>query len=192
MGHSVASAVIQPVETDFALAVFDRPEGAERAYADAHRQAGEIDWARAVAFVEHHSHDRLVIRGSFAGHYVDADDYDTFIGPRVADGALAAGAAGLLFGPPGVAAGLVAGGIAGGVSTEHSGPKLRSALFDKLRSEVPEGSSAIIQLAPPEYVDAMVDALRAQGGRLVRHHLDPETARALQDAVATSPAAAGS
>jgi uncharacterized membrane protein len=114
-----------------------------------------------------------------------------FIGPRVAEGALAAGAGGLMFGPPGVAAGLVAGGIAGGVSTEHSGPKLRSALFNKLRAEVPEGSSAIIQLASPEHVDAMIKALEAEDGRLVRYRLAPETAHALEDAVATSPAAAG-
>ena len=182
---------MQPAGTDFALVVFNHTVGAERAYADAPKRVRDIDWTQDVAFVEHHSHDRLVIRGSFAGHYVDADDYEGFIGPRVAEGALTAGAAGLLFGPPGVAVGLVAGGIAGGVSTEHSGPRLRSALFDKLRSEVPEGSSAVVQLASPDHVDAMVEALEAGGGRLVRHVLEPETARALADAVATSPAAAG-
>jgi uncharacterized membrane protein len=182
---------MQPAGIDFALVVFDHTEGAERAYADAPKRVRDIDWAEDVAFVEHHSHDRLVIRGTLAGHYLDADDYEGFIGPRVGEGALVAGAAGLLFGPPGVAVGLVAGGIAGGVSTEHSGPKLRSALFDKLRSEVPEGFSAIIQLAPPEHVDAMAEALEAQRGRLVRHRLQAETARALEDAVATSPAAAG-
>jgi hypothetical protein len=180
-----------PDRTDFALVVFKHTERAERAYADAPRRARDIDWSQDVAFVEHHSGDRLVIRGSFAGHYLDADDYEGFIGPRTAEGALAGGTAGLLFGPAGLAAGLVAGGIAGGISTEHSGPKLRSALFDKLRTEVPEGSSAIVQLGPPEHVDAMIDALEAQGGRLVRHHLEPETARALEDAVAASPAAAG-
>jgi uncharacterized membrane protein len=176
---------------DFALMVFANIEGAERAYADAPKRVRDVDWAKDVAFVEHHSHDRLVIRGSFAGHYVDADDYAGFIGPRMAEGALAAGAAGLLFGPPGVAAGFVAGGIAGGVSTEHSGPRLRSALFDKLRSEVPEGSSAIIQLASREHVDAMVEALEEKRGHVVRHRLEPDTARALEDAVASSPAAAG-
>ena len=182
---------MEPAGTDFALVVFDRTEGAERAYADAPKRVRNINWAQDVAFVEHHSHDRLVIRGSFAVHYVDADDYDGFIGARTAEGALAGGGAGLLFGPPGLAAGFVAGGIAGSVSTEHAGPRLRSALFDKLRAEVPEGSSAIIQLAPPEHADAMVDALDAQGGRIVRHRLEPEMARALEDAVAASPAAAG-
>jgi uncharacterized membrane protein len=182
---------VPAVRTDFALVVFDHTERAERAYADAPKRARDIDWAQDVAFVEHHSRDRLVVRGSFAGHYLDADDEDEFIGPWTAKGALAGGAAGLLFGPAGLAAGLVAGGIAGGVATEHSGPGLRSALFDKLRTEVPEGSSAIIQFAPPEHVDAMVEALEAQGGRLVRHRLEPETASALEHAVATSPAAAG-
>jgi uncharacterized membrane protein len=181
-----------PSGTDLALVVYDHTEGAERAYADAPKQALGINWAQEVAFVEHHAHDRLVIRGSFAGHYVDADDYDAFIGARTAEGVLAGGGAGLLFGPAGLAVGLVAGGVAGSVSTEHSGPKLRSALFDKLRAEVPEGSSAIIQFAPPGDVDAMIDALEAQGGRVVRHHLEPETARALEDAVAASPAVAGS
>jgi uncharacterized membrane protein len=182
---------MEPARTDFVLIVFDHTERAEHAYADAPKRVRDVNWAQDVAFVEHHSHDRLVIRGSFAGHYLDADDYDAFIGTRTAEGALAAGAAGLLFGPPGVAAGLVAGGIAGSVSSEHSGPRLRSALFDKLRAEVPEGSSAIIQLAPPEWVDATVDALEQQGGRVVRHRLEPDTARALKDAVAASPAAAG-
>jgi uncharacterized membrane protein len=183
---------MQPGGTDFALVVFDHTEGAERAYADAPKQALGVNWAQEVAFVEHHAHDRLVIRGSFAGHYVDADDHDAFIGARTAEGALAGGGAGLLFGPPGLAVGLVAGGIAGSVSTEHSGPRLRSALFDKIRAEVPQGSSAIIQFASLEHVDAMIDALDAQGGRVVRHRLEPEAARALEDAVAASPAVAGS
>lgn len=177
--------------TDFALVVYEHTEGAERAYADAPKQALGVNWGQEVAFVEHHGHDRLVIRGSFAGHYVDADDHESFIGARTAEGVVAGGGAGLLFGPPGLAVGLVAGGLAGSISTENSGPKLRSALFDKLRAEVPEGSSAIIQFAPPDHVDAMVDALEGHGGRVVRHHLEPETARALEDAVAASPAVAG-
>jgi uncharacterized membrane protein len=183
---------MQSGETDFALVVFEHTEGAERAYADAPKQALGIDWGQEVAFVEHHSRDRLVIRGSFAGHYVDADDYEGFIGPKVAEGAIAGGAAGVLFGPPGLAIGFVSGGLAGGISTEHSGPRLRSALFDELRAEVPERSSAIIQFGAPEHVDAMVEGLKEQGGRLVRHHLHPEVAQALKDAVADSPAVAGS
>ena len=70
--------------------------------------------------------------------------------------------------------------MVGGVSQEPtSGPNLRSALFNDVRSEVPEGSSAVIMLATPEHVDAMVRALEGQGGRLVRHHLSVEEAKAL-------------
>jgi hypothetical protein len=37
----------------------------------------------------------------------------------------------------------------------------------------------------------MVSAFEHHGGRLVRHHLGPEAAKALEDAVAGSPPAAG-
>lgn len=86
--------------------------------------------------------------------------------------------------------GLVGGGLAGSVATEHSSPQLRSALFDLVRGEVAEGSSAVILMAAADHVDAMISALDGQGGRLVRHRLTPGTAEALQAAVADSPSAA--
>jgi uncharacterized membrane protein len=99
-------------------------------------------------------------------------------------------AAGFLFGPAALAVGLVAGGMVGGVSQEHSGPHLRSALFDQVRGEVPEGSSAVMLFAPPDHVDAMAAALDGQGGSLIRHSLSAEATAALQAAVADSPSAA--
>src|SRR5690242_1008389 len=63
--------------------------------------------------------------------------------PRAARGsarALTGAVAGVVFGPPGIAAGFVGGGIAGSVSEEHPGPRLRSAFFDEVRTDVPEGS----------------------------------------------------
>lgn len=173
---------------DLALMIFKHVEGAERAFSNA--PIGGAAWAREIAFVEHHRRDRIVIRGTFAGHYVDADDELEFIGSHTAAGAIGGGAVGALLGPAGLAAGLVAGGIAGGVAQERSGPHLRSALFDEVRGEVPERSSALLLLASAEHVDAMVRALDGQGGRLVRHHLTAEAASALQDAVADSPSAA--
>jgi uncharacterized membrane protein len=131
-----------------------------------------------------------VVRGTIAGHYVDADDEESFIGPRTAEGAIGGAALGVLLGPPGVAVGLVGGGLAGSVSEEHRGPHLRGALFEEIRLEVPEGSSALLLLAPPADVDAMVGALEGQDGRLVRHHLTAEDAAALKAAVADSPSAA--
>lgn len=181
---------MEPVGLDLALMVFEHTGGAEQAYSVAPGQVGSVVWAQEVAFVEHHRRDRIVFRGTFAGHYVDADDEQDFIGPKAFEGALVGGAAGLLLGPAGVAVGLTAGGMVGGVATEHSGPRLRSALFDIVRSEVPEGSSAVILLGPAEHVDAMVSALDGRGGRLVRHRLTAEATQALQAAVADSPSAA--
>jgi len=181
---------MEPVGLELALMVFEHTGGAEQAYSRAPRQVTGVRWADEIAFVEHHRRDRIVFRGTFAGHYVDADDEQDFIGRRTAEGALAGGVAGLLLGPPGVAVGLTAGGMAGGVANERADPRLRSALFDVVRNEVPEGSSAVILLAPGEHIDAMVTAFDGQDGRLVRHQLTPEATQALQAAVADSPSAA--
>lgn len=175
--------------TDFALMVFDHTGGAERAYGNVAGQASAEPWAREVGFVEHHGHDRMVFRGTFAGHYVDADDDADFIGRRTGEGAVAGAAVGLLFGPLGLAVGFVGGGVTGGVAQEHSGPRLRSALFDELRAEVPQGSSAVVLMAGSGDVDAMAGALGAQGGRLVRHRLTADGVELLRAAVADSPSA---
>jgi uncharacterized membrane protein len=180
---------MEPAGVDFALMIFEHTGGAERAYSRAPAEVEGIAWGQEIAFVEHHRRDRIVVRGTFAGHYVDADDEQDFIGRQTAEGAIGGAAIGVLFGPAGIAAGLVAGGMIGGVAAEHAGTQLRSALFDEVRNEVPEGSSAVILMAAPGHVDAMVKALEGQGGRLVRHQLTPEAAEILQAAVAGSPAA---
>src|ERR1700727_3913222 len=101
---------------DFALMGFKHTEGAERASADAVSRVSGEPWAQEIAFVEHHQRDRIVVRGTFAGHYVDADDAGDFIGDRTAEGVIAGGADGLLFGPAGLAVGLLAGRVAGGIA----------------------------------------------------------------------------
>jgi uncharacterized membrane protein len=175
---------------ELVLMVFDHTEGAERAYSRAPAAMDGIAWAQEIAFVEHHGRDRIVVRGTFAGRYVDADDKGDFIGRSTVDGALTGAVAGAVFGPPGFAAGLVGGGVAGGLAEEQSGPQLRSAFFDEVRSDVPEGSSAVVLLASREHVDAMVAALDGQGGRLIRRQLTAGAAAALEAAVADSPEAA--
>jgi hypothetical protein len=45
-------------------------------------------------------------------------------------------------------------------------------------------------LAAPAHVDAMVEALEGHGGRVLRHHVSGEDARALEQAVAGDPQAA--
>ena len=75
---------------------------------------------------------------------------------------------GAVFGWFGFAAGLVAGGAIGGLRQAGHIPQLEGELFDELRADVPEGSSAVMMLAASEHVDAMIAAFDGLGGRLVR------------------------
>jgi uncharacterized membrane protein len=178
------------VSLDLALVVFDHTEGAERAYADVLDASGDAPWAHEIAFVEHHRHDRIVVRGTFAGRYVDIDDEGDVIGKRTAEGALTGAVAGVFFGPPGLAVGLVGGATVGGLEEAEHAPVLHDTFVDEVRAEVPEKSSAVLLLASPDHVDAMAAAFEGHGGRLVRRSLSPEAARALEAAVAGSPSAA--
>jgi uncharacterized membrane protein len=173
---------------DLAVIVFRHIDDADHAYADACVAGGDAPWLREAAVVEHHRHDRISVRGNFAGHYVDADDEGDVIGKKAVEGALTGAVAGLVFGPAGMAAGMAAGGTVGGHAQAESAPHLHSALFDEVRADVPEKSSAVVLLAAPEHVDQMVAALEGKRhGRLVRRQLSDETAASLQQAVASSP-----
>ena len=127
------------------------------------------------------------MRGTFAGRYVDVDERGDVIGKRTAEGALTGAAAGLFFGPAGLAVGIVGGAAAGGMSESERAAHIHDAFLDEVRADVPVKSSALLLLAAPEHVDAMVTALEGRGGRLVRHHLTPEAALALENAVAGHP-----
>src|SRR3712207_3310200 len=131
--------------------------GAERGYADVLGASAASPWVHEIAFVEHHRHDRVVVRGTFAGRYVDVDDEaDVVVGRRTAEGALTGAVAGVLFGPAGLAVGLVGGAAAGSVGDAQQTPPLHDALLDELRAEVPEKSSAIILLAAPAHADGEI------------------------------------
>jgi uncharacterized membrane protein len=174
---------------DLALLVFHHIEGAERAYAAMLETSGPQPWIHEVSFVEHHRHDRIVVRGTFAGRYVDVDGRGDVIGKRTAEGALTGAMVGFIFGPAGLAVGLVAGGTVGGLSESEHAPHLHDTFLDEIRAEVPVKSSALLLLAGPEHVDEMIAALDGHGGRLVRHHLTPDAARGLEAAVAGDPRA---
>ena len=175
---------------ELVVLTFDHIEGAERAYADARGRASDAPWLREVVFVESHRHDRIVVRGTFAGHYLDVDDVADAIGHDTAVGAVAGAVVGLAFGPPGFAAGLVAGGIAGGVheSAAHAPPE-SGELFDEIRRDVPEGSSAIVALVSADDSAALTEALHERAVRLTHHRLTDTEAAALQAAVVQAPPA---
>jgi uncharacterized membrane protein len=173
---------------DLAVLVFKHVDGADHAYADAAEADPSAVWLREAAVVEHHRHDRISVRGSVAGHYVDADDQGDVVGKRALEGALTGAAAGVIFGPAGMAAGLAVGGTLGGVAEADSAPHVHSAFFDEVRAEVPPKSSAIVLLAAPSHVDDMVAALHDQRHtRLVRHQLSDDVTKSLQQAVSSSP-----
>ena len=176
---------------ELTVLTFDHIEGAERAYADARGRASDAPWLREVVFVECHRHDRIVVRGTFAGHYLDVDDVADAIGRDTAVGAVAGAVVGLAFGPPGFAAGLVAGGIAGGVheSAAHT-PQESGALFDEIRRDIPEGSSGIVALVSADDSAALIEALHERAIRLTHHRLSAAEGAALQAAVAQAPRAA--
>jgi uncharacterized membrane protein len=179
---------------DLAVMIYRHIDGADHAYADAVVAERDAPWLREAAIVEHHRHDRIEVRGTVAGRWVDADDQQDVIGKKTVEGALTGGAVGLIFGPAGMAAGMAAGAAAGGHAQADSGEHLHSSFFDEVRADVPPKSSAIVLLAAPEHVDDMVAALEGRhGGRLVRRQLTDGMAASLREAVAASPpAAAGS
>ena len=172
---------------DLALMVCDHTSGADYAFADARDAVGDQLWTHEVAFVEHHRHDKMIVRGNFGGHYVDIDDMSDVVGPRVGKGALTGAFVGLLFGPPGFAAGLVGGGMIGGLENSAEVPELHGAFFDDVRADVPQGSSAVVLLAAPDHVDAMAAAFDGRRSRLVRRQLSDAAARALAQGFAGSP-----
>jgi uncharacterized membrane protein len=173
---------------ELAVLTFDHIEGAERAYADARGRKNDAPWLREVVFVECHRHGRIVVRGTFAGHYLDVDDVADAIGHDTAVGAVAGAVVGLAFGPPGFAAGLVAGGIAGGVheSAAHT-PQESGALFDEIRRDIPEGSSGVVALVSADDSAALIEALHERAVRLTHHRLSDAEAAALQEAVVQAP-----
>ena len=176
---------------ELAVLTFDHIEGAERAYADARGRENDARWLREVVFVECHRRGRIVVRGTFAGHYLDVDDVADAIGHDTAVGAVAGALVGLAFGPPGFAVGLVAGGIAGGVheSAVHT-PGETGALFDEIRHHIPEGSSGIVALVSADDSAALIEALHERAARLTHHRLSDAEAAALRAAVVQAPPAA--
>jgi uncharacterized membrane protein len=176
---------------DLAMIVYRRIDSADHAYADACEAQPNAAWLREAAVVEHHRHDRIEIRGTVAGHYVDRGDDQDVVGDRAVAGALTGAVAGLVFGPAGMAAGMVTGGAIGGHAQSESGPHEQSDLFDEVRADVPQKASAIVLLAAPERVDEMIVALEGRRqGKLIRRRLSEQTASSLRQAVASSPPAA--
>lgn len=176
---------------EFALAQFDGEGAAVQSYAAAKDRPGPDEaWTREVGFVERHHNGRLLLRGTFAGHYLDVDESDRASQTGAGTGAAAGGLVGAFLGPPGIALGLIVGGSVGAnVGTPTDTEAEPEELAEQLRAAVPRSSSAIVLIASSADVDEMVEALGEKVQHLTRHSLSAEQEASLEASLGTAPRA---
>jgi uncharacterized membrane protein len=179
------------MDLEFALLSFDGVNSATEAFAAARaRSAPAAAWSSEVGFVEHHKNGHLVLRGTFAGHYVDVDEA-LHASERGSEEGAAIGAliGTLLAGPLGLAVGIASGGTIGSqVGSGETDPE-PEALAERLRVAVPRSASAIVLIAEASDISEMVAAVGETNARVMRKALTPEEAAALQASLSASPAA---
>jgi uncharacterized membrane protein len=158
---------------EFALVRFAAITAAEQAFADAQdRSAPDAPWIRQVGLVEHHHNGHWVLRGTFAGHYVDVDEALHVSERGGAEGFAAGAALGALLGPPGLAAGMVLGAIIGSQTAEPNERDPEPRLLDEdLRNRLPRAGSAIALIGPTADVDDMLAAIGKTDGTILRQPL---------------------
>ena len=176
---------------DVAVAQFDGEGTAVRRYAAAREGPGaDPPWTQKVGFVEHHRSGRLLLRGTFAGHYLDVDESDRVSQKGAGEGAVAGGLVGVLLGPPGIAVGLTVGAVVGSRAGDESEVEAEpEALVEQLRAAVPRSSSAIVLIADPPDVDEMIAALDAGAQRVTRETLTADQQTALEASLSAAPPA---
>jgi uncharacterized membrane protein len=177
---------------DFALVSFEGINSAAEAFAVARGRSGATArWASEVGFVEHHDNDHLVLRGTFAGHYVDVDEALHVSGRGTEEGVLVGAVIGtLVAGPLGLAVGSVTAGIVGSQVGKPSEKDVEpEPLAGRLRAAVPKSGSAIVSIADAADVNEMVAAIGETGGQVIRRALTPQEAAEVQASLSASPAA---
>jgi uncharacterized membrane protein len=179
------------VGLELALVRFKGEGTAVLRYADAKdRSPSDARWTREVGFVENHHSGRLLLRGTFAGHYVDVDESDHVSQKGAAEGGVAGGLVGVLLGPPGIAVGLLFGGVLGAESGSASDKEVEpQVLAEQLRATVPRSSSAIVLIANAPDVDEMLAALGESAQDVIRRSLTPEEQARLEASLSAAPPA---
>jgi uncharacterized membrane protein len=174
---------------DVALVSFPAQHGAISAFATSPNDAA---WRQEVAFVERHHNGRVSVRGTFAGHYVDVDESDHTSEPGTVEGAMTGALVGAIFGlgPPGAAFGFVIGGAVGAVVGKPTEVEAEpETLVDELRAAVPKGGSAVVLLAAPGHVDALLAELAGTDGEVTRRSLSAAQSAALERELKATPIA---
>ncbi len=178
------------MDLEFALLSFDGTNSATEAFVAARARSGAAaPWSSEVGFVEHHKNGHLVLRGTFAGHYVDVDEALHASERGSEEGAGIGAVIGtLLAGPLGLAVGIAAGGTIGSqVGRPSETDPEPEALAERLRVAVPRSASAIVLIADASDVSDMVAAIGETNARVMRKALTPEEAAALQASLSASP-----
>ncbi len=177
---------------DFAVAQFEGEGTAVQRYAAAkERSRGDAKWTHETGFVEHHHGGHIVLRGTFAGRYLDVDESDHVSQRAAGEGAVAGGLVGVLLGPAGIALGIVVGGVIGAQAGTPSDVEPEpQVLADQLRAAVPRSSSALVLIAPGPDVDEMLAALGEDAQRVTRQTLTEDQAARLEASLSMAPPAA--
>jgi Protein of unknown function (DUF1269) len=184
------------VSLHLAVVQFDGEGTAVKRYAAAkdqyaaaeERRDAEAAWMQEVGFVERHHNGHLLVRGLFAGHYLDVDESDHVSQTRAGEGAASGALVGVLIGPPGIALGFVIGGIAGALAGTPTDTEAEpDVLAERLRAAVPPSSSAVVLIAGAPDVDEMVAALGEDAAGVVRQTLSAEQEAALEASLPSAP-----
>lgn len=173
---------------DVALVSFSTQNGATNAFTE--REGADSAWTNEVAFVEHHHNGHVTVSGTILGHYVNFNEEDALSQPGAAAGALIGVLVGLAGGPPGWTTGFILGATIGAetakpTEVEHEPP----GVADQLRGSVPAGGSAVVLVAAPDHVDAMLKALEDTSGEVARRTLSDAETGALEVALSDEPQA---
>lgn len=180
------------MDLDFALLSFDGVNSAAEVFADARgRSRDAAHWTSEVGFVEHHENGHLVLRGTFAGHYVDFDEALHLSEGGAAEGWAAGALIGaLLAGPLGFAVGSVTGGLVGSqVGNPSEVDAAPEPLAERLRAAVPLSGSAIVLIAGAADVDEMIAAIGDTSAQVIRKSLTPDEVESVEASLSATPAA---
>jgi hypothetical protein len=158
---------------DVLLIAFDGVDTAAEAFADARDRSGaKARWQYQVGLVEHHADGHLVLRGTFAGHYVDVDEAAHTSDEGAAKGWRKGALAGFLLTPAGFAVGSVLGAAIGSQEGEASEREREPLLLaTKLRAAVPSPGSGVVLAAEGGVVDEMLSAFDLDGAQVTRRTL---------------------
>jgi uncharacterized membrane protein len=178
-------------DLEIVLLSYEGINSAAKAFADAsERASASASWPRQVGFVEHHHNGHLVLRGTFAGRYVDVDEALHVSEHGAAEGGAIGAAIGILLGPPGIAVGLASGieiGSQRGRTTDAD-PEPQP-LTDRLRAEVPRSASAIVLIADAQDVDELLGSVDQSRARVIRTALTADAVAALEASLSAWPMA---